>query len=785
MDENIIAFEKITLNDIARVGGKNASLGEMITSLARTGVKVPTGFATTASAYKKFLAQANLDARIYQALAAISLQDIAELKSVASQIRQWIIATPLPADFQEDLVAAYQALTASRDSTVAVRSSATLEDLPNASFAGQQETFLNVSGSANVLAAVKKVFASLFTERAIVYRLHHHFKHENVAISVGIQHMVQSSEAVSGVMFTLDTESGFEKVVLINASYGLGEAIVQGSVNPDEFVVFKPLLENGKYPILAKKLGEKSIKICNLDDNTTGETKIVAIPEAQQRQFCLSDSEVISLAKYALDIEQHYGRPMDIEWAKDSSDQQLYIVQARPETVVSLKSKHIIEQYQLAQRGKILTKGRSIGQKIGQGKARIILAAKDMAVLQDGEVLVTDMTDPDWEPVMKRAAAIVTNRGGRTCHAAIVARELGIPAVVGCENATTCLQQGEAVTISCAEGEIGYVYSGLIPFSKHDIAVSQMPALDVKICLNLGNPEQAFIQQALPNCGVGLARLEFIINHNIGIHPNAILNFEQLDEDLRRKIHHKTLAYASPKEFYIERLREGIATIAAAFYPKEVIFRFSDFKSNEYANLLGGRQFEPTEENPMLGFRGAARYYSPEFKESFALECEAFKRVINKMSLTNIALMVPFVRTELEIKSVINLMSELGLKRGDKGLRIYMMCEIPANALLAETFLNYVDGFSIGSNDLTQLTLGVDRDSELVSATFDERNPAMKRLLHEAISACKQRHKYVGICGQAPSDYPELAKWLMEEGIESISLNSDSIVATWLFLANA
>jgi pyruvate, water dikinase len=783
-EENVIPFEQITLHDLSKVGGKNASLGEMISHLSQYNIKVPTGFATTAQAFRAFLAQSNLDSKIYQTLANVSVQNVTKLSEVAAQIRQWIMNTPFSPQFSRAIVGAYHALDHGGDkAAVAVRSSATLEDLPEASFAGQQETFLNVVGAENVLVAVKKVFASLFTERAIVYRLNHQFQHESVAISAGVQRMVQSNEAVSGVMFTIDTESGFDQVILINSSYGLGEAIVQGSVNPDEFIVYKKNLEQENYPILAKKLGEKRVKIVSAEGNSQGATQVIAIRDREQQQFSLRDDEVITLAKQALDIERHYGRPMDIEWAKDSKDQQLYIVQARPETVMSVRSKHIVEQYQISQKGKVLTKGRSIGQKIGQGKACIIADPKKMDKLKEGEILVTDMTDPDWEPVMKRAAAIVTNRGGRTCHAAIVARELGVPAVVGCENATQVLNPKEEVTISCAEGEVGYVYSGLIPFDKHEIAVEQIPELKVKLCLNLGNPEQAFIQQRLPNQGVGLARLEFIISQNIGIHPNAILNVEHLDEEVKQQILKKTAAYSSPKEFYIERLREGIATIAAAFCPKQVIFRFSDFKSNEYANLLGGKRYEPTEENPMLGFRGAVRYSSKEFRDCFALECEAFKRVRNKMALTNAAVMIPFVRTIQELKAIIELMAKLGLKRGQDDLRVYMMCEIPSNALLADQFLDFVDGFSIGSNDLTQLTLGVDRDSELVSPSFDERNDSVKMLLHRAISACKARNKYVGICGQAPSDYPEFADWLMQEGIESISLNSDSIVGTWLYLA--
>jgi pyruvate,water dikinase len=783
MEKTIINFDQIDMRDLSKVGGKNASLGEMIKHLQSLGVKVPGGFATTASAYKRFLATANLESKIYQALSTITLNDLSNLDQVASTIRKWIIQKPLPSDFINEITQAYKDLGENKEIAVAVRSSATLEDLPEASFAGQQETFLNVVGAENVVHAVKKVFASLFTERAIIYRIHHNFKHENVAISVGIQRMIRSSKSVSGVMFTLDTESGFDQVILINSSYGLGESIVQGSVNPDEFIVSKPLVRSNFYPILSKKLGAKKHKVISTEDQGEAVTSIVPVSLQDQAHYSLTDQEITSLARQALLIEEHYGKAMDIEWAKDYEDLQLYILQARPETVASLKPKNIIERYQLQKKTSVLTKGHSVGQKIAQGYARVIKETKQMDLLKEGEILVTDITDPDWEPIMKRAGAIVTNRGGRTCHAAIVARELGIPAVVGCQDATLRIKDSDEITVSCAEGEEGYIYPGLIPFTKEEIAVESLPKLSVKICLILADPYQAFSLQFLPNEGVGLARLEFIINQMIGIHPNAILNMDKIDSTTRDEILQKTAAYSSPTEFYIEKLREGMATIAASFYPKQVIFRFSDFKSNEYANLLGGKSFEPLEENPMLGFRGASRYASGRFEDSFALECESFKRVRNKMNLTNAQVMVPFVRTIEELKAVISVMSNLGLKRGENDLKVYMMCEIPSNALLADEFLNYVDGFSIGSNDLTQLTLGIDRDSELVSASFDERNLAIKKLLHLAISACKERNKYIGICGQAPSDYPEFAKWLVEEKIESISLNPDTVIKTWLFLA--
>ncbi len=782
--KNVISFAELSLKDLLEVGGKNASLGEMIKHLSIVGVKVPNGFATTVSAYQLFLSQNNLDNKIYSVLNSLNTKKLESLKKTSENIRQWILSTPFSLEFEKDVIQAYTNFNDGKEISVAVRSSATSEDLPEASFAGQQESFLNICGSKDVLLAIKKVFASLFTERAIMYRIHHGFDHAKVGISAGIQRMVKCDQGVSGVMFTLDTESGFDQVILINASYGLGEAIVQGKVNPDEFCVHKPTLLKGKFAILRRQLGEKEIKVVYSNQGDSKESlKIIPVTKEQQIQFCIKDQDILILAKQALLIEQHYGRAMDIEWAKDSVDGELYILQARPETVQSLKKEQYIKNYHIQGRSDVLTIGRSVGQKIGQGIARIIADPKDMHELQTKEVLVTDMTDPDWEPIMKLASAIVTNRGGRTCHAAIVARELGIPAIVGCGNATSKIISGQEVTVSCAEGEKGYVYDGLLKYQEEKIAVSNMPKLSIKLCINLGNPDKAFSLQYLPNDGVGLARMEFIISQMIGIHPNAILNLEKLPDAIREEVIDKTAAYESPKEFYIEKLREGMSTIAAAFYPKQAIFRFSDFKSNEYANLLGGNEFEPKEENPMLGFRGASRYISDNFKNCFALECEAFKRVRNDMDLTNAQIMIPFVRTITEVKNIIGLMTSYGLTRGENDLKIYMMCEIPSNALLAEKFLEFVDGFSIGSNDLTQLTLGLDRDSELVASLFDERDDAVKLLLHYAISACKKANKYVGICGQAPSDYPELARWLMEEGIESISLNPDSIINTWLYLA--
>lgn len=780
--QNVIALEKVGITDIEVVGGKNASLGEMIQHLTSAGINVPHGFATTTLAYRKFLSQNNLDKKIYQALASVSANDLQTLNKTAANIRQWILDTPFLAEFKNDVNEAYHHLNGKELFTVAVRSSATAEDLPEASFAGQQETYLNVCGLEDVLLAIKKVFASLFTERAISYRNNYNIDHAKVSISAGIQRMVRSDQASSGVLFTLDTESGFDQVILITGVYGLGETIVQGAVNPDEFYVYKPALQKGQSAILRRNLGDKAIKmVYGSKAGTTLMTKTMDVVEAERRKFCINDEDIISLAKQALLIEKHYGKPMDIEWAKDGVDGKIYIVQARPETVKS--HQHEIERFRLLEKGAVKTKGQSIGQRIGEGIARVVLDPKEMNVMQPGEILVTDMTDPDWEPIMKLAAGIVTNRGGRTCHAAIVARELGIPAVVGCNNATTTIQSGDPITVSCAEGEIGYVYEGLLQYKIDKVTINDMPKIPAKICINLGNPEKAFLYRSLPNDGVGLARLEFIIGNMVGIHPNAILQFATLAEDLKQDIANKTAAYSSPVEFYIEKLREGISVISAAFYPKPVIFRFSDFKSNEYANLIGGQLFEPHEENPMLGFRGAARYIDDHFRACFELECKAFKRVRDEMGLDNTQIMIPFVRTISEIKNVIHLMESLGLKRGVNDLKIYMMCEIPSNIILAEEFLQYVDGFSIGSNDLTQLTLGLDRDSALVAPLFDERNEAVKALLQQVIAICNKNNKYVGICGQAPSDYPELAQWLVQQGIQSLSLSPDSIVETWLMLA--
>ncbi|MCR9192302.1 MAG: phosphoenolpyruvate synthase [Gammaproteobacteria bacterium] len=780
---NTIDFQQVGLKDIEQVGGKNASLGEMIQHLSTAKVAVPAGFATTADAFRAFLAQNALDKKIYQCLESLDVDDIQELARIGDMIRSWIKEAPLIPAFEQDVRDAYAALKTTighEDFTVAVRSSATAEDLPDASFAGQQETFLNVRGLDAIFIAIKEVFASLYNDRAIAYRAHQDFDHHTVALSVGVQQMVRSDLAASGVMFTLDTESGFDQVVLITSAYGLGELVVQGAVNPDEFYVSKPALQVGKSAVIRRNLGSKTSKMVYCKESAVTTEKV---PAALQRQFSLSTAEIEELARHALTIEAHYGRPMDIEWGKDGVDGCLYILQARPETVKSRASQQILERYHLKQRGEVLVEGRSIGQRIGQGKVRVIRDVKELHRVSPGDVLVSDMTDPDWEPVMKRAAAIITNRGGRTCHAAIIARELGIPAVVGCGNATDKLYDGADVTVSCAEGETGFIYADILPFECMSLSLDTMPTLPVKIMLNVGNPERAFAFQSVPNAGVGLARLEFLISNTIGIHPQALLNYDTLtDEALKQTIAEKTAAYESPVEFYVERLKEGIATIAAAFSPKPVIVRLSDFKTNEYANLIGGDQFEPQEENPMLGFRGASRYVAPAFSDCFALECRAVKRVREDMGFTNVEIMIPFVRTVAEAKAVIDRLASEGLVRGEKGLRIIMMCEIPANALLANEFLNYFDGFSIGSNDLTQLTLGIDRDSALVAAQFDERDAAVKMLLHMAISACKQQGKYIGICGQGPSDHADLAQWLMQEGIDSMSLNPDSVLDTCVFL---
>ncbi len=779
----VLPFEQVGMGDVARVGGKNASLGEMISALAATGVKVPGGFATTAEAYREFLAGDGLAARIAAALDRLDVDDVAALAETGARIRAWIMAAPLPAGLEQALRAGYAELAGDDPLLpVAVRSSATAEDLPDASFAGQQETLLNVRGIEAVLAAVHEVFASLFNDRAIAYRAHHGFDHAAVALSAGIQRMVRAGTGASGVMFTLDTESGFDQVVFITAAYGLGELIVQGSINPDEFYVYKPALTAGRPAVIRRERGSKAQKMVYGDQGEGQRVRVVEVPPAERRRFAISDAECEALAGHALAIEAHYRRPMDIEWAKDGVDGGLYILQARPETVKSRDRAQRLERYHLAARGEVLCEGRSIGQRIGAGTARLVLDLAEMDRVEPGDVLVTDMTDPDWEPVMKRASAIVTNRGGRTCHAAIIARELGIPAVVGTREATRVIADGQAVTVSCAEGDTGFIYDGLIEYEVREVAVETMPELPFKITMNVGNPERAFDFQRLPNAGVGLARLEFIIGNTIGIHPRALLEFERLPGELREVIAERIAGYPDPVSFYVEKLAEGVATIAAAFHPKPVIVRLSDFKSDEYVNLIGGERYEPREANPMLGFRGASRYVSPEFSACFAMECRALAKVRDQMGLTNVEIMVPFVRTLGEAERVVALLAEHGLERGKNGLRLIMMCEIPSNALLADRFLEHFDGFSIGSNDLTQMTLALDRNSGLVASLFDERDPAVKALLHQAIQACRAQGKYVGICGQGPSDHPDLARWLMEEGISSVSLNPDSVVETWLFL---
>ncbi len=786
MSDYILWFDQVGMNDILRVGGKNASLGEMIRELTDAGVQVPGGFATTAQAYRDFLAQEGLDKRIEQLLSKLNVEDVDALAKAGKQIRSWIVETPLQPRLREEVTAAFKKLQADSDAniSVAVRSSATAEDLPDASFAGQQETVLNVRGLDHMLEALSEVFASLFNDRAIAYRVHHGFVHAHVALSAGVQRMVRSDIGASGVMFTLDTESGFRDVVFINSAYGLGETVVQGAVNPDEFYVHKPMLKRGRHAVLRRTLGEKAVKMVYRERGADGHsTRTVEVPDADRRRFTLTDEEVLELARHGVAIEEHYGRPLDIEWAKDGEDGRLYILQARPETVKSRMGVQMLERYRLKKAGKVLTVGRSIGSRIGAGQARIIMNAKEMGKVREGDVLVTDMTDPDWEPIMKRASAIVTNRGGRTCHAAIVARELGIPAVVGCGNATRVIREDVPVTVSCAEGDEGKVYEGLLEYDVQETSLEKMPKLPFKIMMNVGNPERAFDFQWLPNAGIGLARLEFIINRTIGVHPKALLNYDGQPAEVRKEIDKRMAGYDDPVSFYTEKLTEGISMLAAAFWPKPVIVRLSDFKSNEYANLIGGGQYEPREENPMLGFRGASRYVAKTFRDCFELECTALKKVRDEMGLTNVEVMVPFVRTVGEAERVIELLAENGLERGENGLRIIMMCEIPSNALLAEAFLEHFDGFSIGSNDLTQLTLGLDRDSGLVAELFDERDSAVKALLHQAIKACRERGKYIGICGQGPSDHPDLAKWLMDEGIESVSLNPDSVVETWLYLA--
>jgi len=778
--QNIIRLNELGKDDVDKVGGKNASLGEMIQHLSKAGIDVPMGFATTAAAYRAFLEQGGLQNRIANALKGLDVNDVATLEKVGDQIRQWIIETPFFPDFEADLKAAYEKLSEeNQTATFAIRSSATAEDLPEASFAGQQETYLNVGGFDNILKAIKLVFASLYNNRAISYRIHHGFDHAQVALSVCVQYMVRSDLASSGVMFTLDTESGFDKAILITGAYGLGETVVQGAVNPDEFYLYKPNLKTKRPAILRKNLGEKAIKMVY----GKPETKTVDVDEKERLQFILTDEELEALGRYGAIIEDHYQQPMDIEWAKDGNTGKLYIVQARPETVKSRANHQIIERYQLTEKGKVVIEGRSIGQQIGKGIAHVLNDISEMAKLKKGDVLVADMTDPDWEPIMKIASAIVTNRGGRTCHAAIVARELGIPAVVGAGDATTVIQEGQAVTVSCAEGDTGYVYEGLLEYKVDELSVEKMPEIPVKIMMNVANPDRAFDFSFIPNKGVGLARLEFIISQMIGIHPNALLNFDQLSDALKKEINQKISCYKNPVDFYVSKLREGISTIAAAFYPEPVIVRTSDFKSNEYANLLGGDLYEPKEENPMIGFRGASRYVDESFRPCFELECQALKQVRDEMGLTNVQVMIPFCRTVEEGKAVLDVMEEQGLKRGENELKVIAMCEIPSNAILADEFLEHFDGFSIGSNDLTQLTLGLDRDSNLIARLFDERNEAVKSLISSAIKACQRNEKYIGICGQAPSDYPDFAVWLLEQGIESMSLNPDTVVETWLYLA--
>ena len=785
MVEYVVSLDKLGNHDVERVGGKNASLGEMISNLAGAGVSVPGGFATTAQAYRDFIDTNNLDERIHDLLDALDIDDVNALAKAGTQIRQWILDGDFPAQLDADIRTAFAEMANGNEHmAVAVRSSATAEDLPDASFAGQQETFLNIRGVDNVIHAAKEVFASLFNDRAISYRVHQGFDHRNVALSVGVQRMVRSETAAAGVMFSLDTESGFRDVVFITGAYGLGETVVQGAVNPDEFYVHKQTLAADRPAILRRNLGSKALKMIYGADASAGKSiNTIDVDPADRMRFCLTDEEVTNLSKQAVIIEQHYGCPMDIEWAKDGDDGKLYIVQARPETVKSRSNLNVMERYLLKEQGTVLVEGRAIGQRIGAGRVRVINDASEMDKVQPGDVLVSDMTDPDWEPVMKRASAIVTNRGGRTCHAAIIARELGIPAVVGCGNATSLLKDGQGVTVSCAEGDTGFVFEGELNFDIRTNSVEAMPDLPFKIMMNVGNPDRAFDFAQLPNEGVGLARLEFIINRMIGVHPKALLNFDSLPSDLQDSIEKRTAGYASPIDFYVDKLVEGVSTLAAAFWPKKVIVRLSDFKSNEYANLIGGKLYEPTEENPMLGFRGASRYISESFRDCFELECRAMKRVRDVMGLTNVELMVPFVRTVNEASQVVSLLEDYGLKRGENGLRLIMMCELPSNALLADEFLEHFDGFSIGSNDMTQLTLGLDRDSGVIAHLFDERDPAVKKLLSMAIQSCIKAGKYIGICGQGPSDHPDLARWLMDEGIESVSLNPDSVLDTWFFLA--
>jgi pyruvate,water dikinase len=789
MTETVRWLSELGMDDVGIVGGKNASLGEMIQHLTAVGVRVPGGFATTAEAYREFLSASGLDKRIAAELETLDVDDIAALSEAGPKIRGWIIEQPFPASLDADIEAAYHELVGqdgNDGASWAVRSSATAEDLPDASFAGQQETFLNVQGLDNVKRAIREVFASLYNDRAIAYRVHKGFAHAEVALSAGVQKMVRSDLAASGVMFTLDTESGYRDAVFITASWGLGEMVVQGAVNPDEFYVHKPTLAAGRPAILRRSVGDKAIRMIYAEPGSPDAERSPVltedVPEADRRRFSITDAEIEDLARQAVLIEQHYGRPMDIEWAKDGTDGLLYVVQARPETVQS-RSGQVIERYHLKEQGEVLATGRSIGHRIGAGKARIVESIRDMGHVQPGDVLITDMTDPDWEPVMKRAAAIVTNRGGRTCHAAIIARELGVPAVVGCNNATEQVPDGAEVTVSCAEGDTGYIYQGLLDFEHKTAELDRMPEVPVKVMMNVGNPERAFAFAATPNAGIGLARLEFIINNTIGIHPKALLEFDALPDDLKDQIGPRIAAYPSPRDFYVMRLAEGISTLAAAFAPNPVIVRMSDFKSNEYANLVAGPRYEPDEENPMIGFRGAGRYVADGFRECFAMECEALRYVRDEMGLTNLQIMIPFVRTLTQARAVTEALAGQGLKRGENGLKLIMMCEIPSNAVLAEQFLEYFDGFSIGSNDMTQLTLGIDRDSSLVAADFDERDPAVKAMLSMAIQACRRQGKYVGICGQGPSDHADFADWLVKEGIGSVSLNPDTVIDTWLYLA--
>ena len=782
----VIPLERLRMRDLAQVGGKNASLGEMIGELSAAGIRVPGGFATTSDAFREFMQHNGLASRIEDAMKDLDVADVRALARAGQSIRGWIAGAPLPPELVADIERAYRAIAeGDPKASFAVRSSATAEDLPDASFAGQQDTFLNINGLQNITHAISMVFASVYNDRAIAYRAHHGFTHGDVALSAAVQRMVRSDEGAAGVMFTLDTESGFEDVVLITSSYGLGESVVQGVVNPDEFYVYKPNLASRRPAILRKSVGSKVTRMVFGERGVAGEsTRVVDVPDADRQRFSLTDAQAEELARAAVAIEKHYGRPMDVEWALDGRDGRIYILQARPETVKSREDANALRRYRLKSHPEALAAGRAIGQKIGQGPLRLVKSAAEMDRVQEGDVLVTEITDPDWEPVMKRASAIVTNRGGRTCHAAIIARELGIPAVVGCGDATRALADGKPVTVSCAEGDTGHVYPGLLEVEVVEVALDRMPACPTKIMMNVGNPELAFEFRRLPNEGVGLARLEFIINRNVGIHPKALLEFDRQPADVRRDIAQRIAGYASPTEFYVAKIAEGIATIAAAFNPKPVIVRLSDFKSNEYSNLVGGSRYEPHEENPMLGFRGASRYVAPEFYDCFALECEAMRRVRDDMGFTNVELMVPFVRTVREAGQVVELLAKNGLRRGQNGLRIIMMCELPSNALLAGQFLDHFDGFSIGSNDMTQLTLGVDRDAGgAIASTFDERDDAVKAMLAMAIKACRERGAYVGICGQGPSDHPDLAQWLVEQGIGSISLNPDTVVSTWMLLA--